>query len=364
MAAPPDVQEPVVALVRAIGAEHGFVDAVVRTSKVGGRLDLECRVPGPRRHDGAAVRRGPGRTRTTAHRLGAPRGDVRGGSPATGAGPRNGGRVGSAGAIVADAPARPRPGGHLRVRPRRRAGRAAGRPAGHRRGGDPGHGHRDRRRRHPRPADRRGTPGHLQRLAVPDRGHRGRADRLPPGPPAGAAGRADHGARRRRAEPVRGDRGEQSARLRARRGSGDHPRRDHRCRRRHAARSCCGADPGGAGGGLYAIPAIIGAAITVAAGRLGLFGPMAALAAATVCFLVRLLGIVFGLDAPRPPGRDRAADRSAPGAGEDQVEKPERRPSWTPGSGRRRANTGMSRSTFVAATTSSIEQVLATVRTG
>jgi len=53
--------------------------------------------------------------------------------------------------------------------------------------------------------------------------------------------------------------------------------------------------------GLYAIPALIGAAITVAAGRLGVYGLMAALAAATVCFLVRLLGIVFGLDAPRPP---------------------------------------------------------------
>ena len=53
--------------------------------------------------------------------------------------------------------------------------------------------------------------------------------------------------------------------------------------------------------GLYAIPALIGAAITVAAGRLGLYGLVAALVAATVCFLVRLLGIVFGLDAPRPP---------------------------------------------------------------
>ena len=53
--------------------------------------------------------------------------------------------------------------------------------------------------------------------------------------------------------------------------------------------------------GLYAIPALIGAAITVAASRLGLYGLGAALVAATVCFLVRLLGIVFGLDAPRPP---------------------------------------------------------------
>ena len=53
--------------------------------------------------------------------------------------------------------------------------------------------------------------------------------------------------------------------------------------------------------GLYAIPALIGAAMTVAASRLDLYGLVAALVAATVCFLVRLLGIVFGLDAPRPP---------------------------------------------------------------
>ena len=53
--------------------------------------------------------------------------------------------------------------------------------------------------------------------------------------------------------------------------------------------------------GLYAIPALIGAAITVTASRLDLYGLVAALVAATVCFLVRLLGIVFGLVAPRPP---------------------------------------------------------------
>ena len=42
MAAPSDVQEPVVAVVRALGAEHGFADAVVRASKVGGRVyDLD-----------------------------------------------------------------------------------------------------------------------------------------------------------------------------------------------------------------------------------------------------------------------------------------------------------------------------------
>jgi uncharacterized membrane protein YeiH len=53
--------------------------------------------------------------------------------------------------------------------------------------------------------------------------------------------------------------------------------------------------------GLYAIPALIGAAITVVATRAGLYGLVAAVAAAAVCFLVRLLGIVFNLNAPRPP---------------------------------------------------------------
>jgi uncharacterized membrane protein YeiH len=52
--------------------------------------------------------------------------------------------------------------------------------------------------------------------------------------------------------------------------------------------------------GLYAVPALIGAAVTVAATRGGLYGPVAAAAAAAVCFLVRLLGIVFHLNAPRP----------------------------------------------------------------
>jgi uncharacterized membrane protein YeiH len=53
--------------------------------------------------------------------------------------------------------------------------------------------------------------------------------------------------------------------------------------------------------GLYAIPALIGAAVTVAASRLDMYGLAAAAVAATACFAVRLLGIVFALDAPRPP---------------------------------------------------------------
>jgi uncharacterized membrane protein YeiH len=53
--------------------------------------------------------------------------------------------------------------------------------------------------------------------------------------------------------------------------------------------------------GLYAIPALIGAGITVATIRGGVYGVAAAVAAAAVCFLVRMFGVVFGLNAPRPP---------------------------------------------------------------
>jgi uncharacterized membrane protein YeiH len=53
--------------------------------------------------------------------------------------------------------------------------------------------------------------------------------------------------------------------------------------------------------GLYAIPALIGAGITVATIRGGVYGVTAAVAAAAVCFLVRMFGVVFGLNAPGPP---------------------------------------------------------------
>lgn len=53
---------------------------------------------------------------------------------------------------------------------------------------------------------------------------------------------------------------------------------------------------------LYAIPALIAAGLTVAAIRLGIHGLPAALVAAAVCFAVRMLGVVLGLNAPRPPG--------------------------------------------------------------
>ncbi|GAA2357209.1 trimeric intracellular cation channel family protein [Dactylosporangium salmoneum] len=62
---------------------------------------------------------------------------------------------------------------------------------------------------------------------------------------------------------------------------------------------------------LYAIPALVGAAITVAAVRVGIYGVPAALAAAAVCFLIRMLGVRYDLNAPRPPGA--SGDRGSPG---------------------------------------------------
>ncbi|GAA0948414.1 trimeric intracellular cation channel family protein [Pseudonocardia zijingensis] len=49
---------------------------------------------------------------------------------------------------------------------------------------------------------------------------------------------------------------------------------------------------------LYAIPALVASAITVAAVGLGVYGLPAALGAAAVCFLIRMVGVGFGLNAP------------------------------------------------------------------
>jgi uncharacterized membrane protein YeiH len=57
--------------------------------------------------------------------------------------------------------------------------------------------------------------------------------------------------------------------------------------------------------GLYAIPALIAAGITVAAIRTQTYGPPAALAAALACFTVRMLGVRYDINAPAPPGTVR-----------------------------------------------------------
>jgi uncharacterized membrane protein YeiH len=56
---------------------------------------------------------------------------------------------------------------------------------------------------------------------------------------------------------------------------------------------------------LYAIPALAGATVTVVTTGLGAYGVPAAVGAATVCFVIRMLGVHFGLNAPRPPGEHR-----------------------------------------------------------
>jgi uncharacterized membrane protein YeiH len=59
--------------------------------------------------------------------------------------------------------------------------------------------------------------------------------------------------------------------------------------------------------GLYAIPALIGAAVVVVTSLLHLYGLVAAIGAAALCFAIRMLGVHLGLNAPTP--------RTAPGAG-------------------------------------------------
>lgn len=57
--------------------------------------------------------------------------------------------------------------------------------------------------------------------------------------------------------------------------------------------------------GLYAIPALVGAALAVIATSGGVdqvLGAPTALGAAGVCFAIRMVGLRFGLDAPKPPG--------------------------------------------------------------
>jgi uncharacterized membrane protein YeiH len=54
--------------------------------------------------------------------------------------------------------------------------------------------------------------------------------------------------------------------------------------------------------GLYAIPALAAATITVVTIKTGVYGIPAALCAAAACFGIRMIGVRYGLNAPRPPG--------------------------------------------------------------
>jgi uncharacterized membrane protein YeiH len=53
---------------------------------------------------------------------------------------------------------------------------------------------------------------------------------------------------------------------------------------------------------LYAIPALIGAGCAAAAIKMGYQSVLPALGAAAVCFVIRMIGVRFDLDAPQPPG--------------------------------------------------------------
>lgn len=53
---------------------------------------------------------------------------------------------------------------------------------------------------------------------------------------------------------------------------------------------------------LYAIPALVAAGITVAAVKTGLYALPSALVAVGACFVIRMLGVRYNLNAPRPLG--------------------------------------------------------------
>ena len=57
--------------------------------------------------------------------------------------------------------------------------------------------------------------------------------------------------------------------------------------------------------GLYAIPALVGSLIIVLATVLGLQGLVAAIVAAMACWLIRIIGVYYKLNAPQPLGLDK-----------------------------------------------------------
>lgn len=75
--------------------------------------------------------------------------------------------------------------------------------------------------------------------------------------------------------------------------------------------------------GLYAVPAMVGASITAAAILTGLYGVPAALLAGVACFLIRMLGVHYDLNLPRPRGADGGRTPGAKPPAENS-EPPER----------------------------------------
>jgi uncharacterized membrane protein YeiH len=60
--------------------------------------------------------------------------------------------------------------------------------------------------------------------------------------------------------------------------------------------------------GLYAIPAIVGAFVLVTGDRLGVDVLPAAVAGAAICFVIRMVGVRYGIEAPAPPSERRMMD--------------------------------------------------------
>lgn len=73
---------------------------------------------------------------------------------------------------------------------------------------------------------------------------------------------------------------------------------------------------------LYAIPALVGAGITVTTVETGVYGLPAALGAVAACFLIRILGLRFNIQAPRPP-QDRRGRGDADDAGDAPSDSPQ-----------------------------------------
>ncbi len=67
---------------------------------------------------------------------------------------------------------------------------------------------------------------------------------------------------------------------------------------------------------LYAVPALVGAAVAVATSMEHVYAAPAAIGAALTCFLIRMVGVTFGLNVPAPPGgAARGKRKDLPGRG-------------------------------------------------
>ncbi len=74
--------------------------------------------------------------------------------------------------------------------------------------------------------------------------------------------------------------------------------------------------------GLYAIPALVGAAIAVTTVRTGVYGLPAAFGAALACFMIRLVGVRYHINAPIAPEAKEGQGPPAPGNAEAMPDGP------------------------------------------